>query len=411
MFIEIEKKDNKVLLECFPDDFHEPDLHWLLDKLDDEDIFILSKCFTLTKENLDSYDEQNFSYVYFLLSDYTTINEKNYFKIKKDILQIDFDLFFEESCDISRDYFLTERKTSIFKIINEINIGNSLFIGGEEENSITEAQYFDILIALPNSYEHQLYDKARVESVLRNFFCPEKDIDTQFSKYINTKKIKNTDLSPIHFEDFDIQRYTFLLSQLEYMLSNEIKYSENDWQNEILKFIKILFPKYVISVKEAIIKKGIADKNKHIDILLGDYNGNVDIIEIKKPYGIELLNKRLYRENYIPTKALSGAIMQAEKYIFYLTKGGKKVEDDLNKQFAKVKPADYTFKVVNPKTLIIMGRTNDYSSEQIEDLEIIRRKYKNVIDIISYDDLIQRLKTTIEMLKKELSNEITKSSH
>ena len=103
--------------------------------------------------------------------------------------------------------------------------------------------------------------------------------------------------------------------------------------------------------------------------------------------------------------------MQAEKYIFYLTKGGKKVEDDLNKQFAKVKPADYTFKVVNPKTLIIMGRTNDYSSEQIEDLEIIRRKYKNVIDIISYDDLIQRLKTTIEMLKKELSNEITKSSH
>jgi len=39
MFIEIEKKDNKVLLECFPDDFHEPDLHWIIDKLDAEDIF------------------------------------------------------------------------------------------------------------------------------------------------------------------------------------------------------------------------------------------------------------------------------------------------------------------------------------------------------------------------------------
>lgn len=404
MFTDIEKKDNKVLLECFPDDFHEPDLQWILDKLDEEDIFISSNCFTLKKENLDSYDEENYSYVNFLLSDYMTINEKNYFKIKKNILQIDFDIYFEESCDISREYFLTERKTSIFKIINEINIGNSIFIGGEEENSITEAQYLDILKNLPNSYEHQLYDKARVEAVLRNFFCPKKDIDTQFSKYVNAKTIKDVDLSPIHFEDFDIQRYSFLLTQLDYMLLNEIKYSENVWQNEILKFIKILFPKYVISVKEAIIKKGIADKEKHIDILLGDYNGNIDIIEIKKPYGIELLNKQLYRENYIPTKALSGAIMQAEKYVFYLTKGGKKVEDDLNKQFATVKPADYTFKVVNPKTLIIMGRTKDYSPEQIKDLEIIRRKYKNVIDIISYDDLIQRLKTTIEMLKKEVKN-------
>lgn len=144
MFIEIEKKDNKVLLECFPDYFHEPDLHWILDKLDEEDIFISSNCFTFKKENLDSYDEQNFSYVYFLLSDYMTINEKNYFKIKKDILQIDFDIYFEENCDISRDYFLTERKTSIFKIMNEINIGNSIFIGGEEENSITEAQYLEL---------------------------------------------------------------------------------------------------------------------------------------------------------------------------------------------------------------------------------------------------------------------------
>ncbi len=145
--------------------------------------------------------------------------------------------------------------------------------------------------------------------------------------------------------------------------------------------------------------------------MLGDYNGNVDIIEIKKAFGINLLNRQLYRENYIPTRALSGAIMQAEKYVYYLTKGGKKVEDDLNKQFTKIKPDNYKFKVVNPKTLIIMGRTNDYSTKQLEDLEIIRRKYKNVIDIISYDDLIQRLKTTIEMLKKRYKSEVTKTNY
>ena len=96
--------------------------------------------------------------------------------------------------------------------------------------------------------------------------------------------------------------------------------------------------------------------------------------------------------------------MQAEKYIYYLTKGGKKVEDDLNEQFKQEKPVDYFFKVANPKSLIIMGRTNNYSKQQQEDLEIIKRKYKNVIDIISYDDLIQRLETIIKMLKKFNSN-------
>lgn len=116
-----------------------------------------------------------------------------------------------------------------------------------------------------------------------------------------------------------------------------------------------------------------------------------------------MLNKSLYRENYIPTRALSGAIMQSEKYIYYLTKGGGKVEDDLNKQFNKILPPNYKFKVVNPKSIIIMGRTNNYDYQQKEDLEIIRRKYKNVIDIISYDDLLQRLRTTIDMLKMEIS--------
>ena len=409
--MDIEETDNKILLHCFSDGYHEQNLSWIIDKFDKNETLVVKHCFYLTKENIDSYDEHDLQYISFSLSDYFSINGINYFKIKKEILKIDFDLYFEEHCNISRDYFITERQTSVFGMINELKIGDCLFIGGDEEQSITEEDYISILNAFPNSYEHRLYDKARVENVLRNFFYTGKNIESQFKKYINTKRIKDNDLSPIHFEDFDLQRYSFLLSQLKYMITNEIKYSENDWQNEILKFIKILFPKYVISVKEAIIKKGIADKDKHIDILLGDYNGNIDVIEIKKPFGLELLNKRLYRENYIPTKALSGAIMQAEKYVFYLTKGGKKVEDDLNKQFALIKPADYTFKVVNPKTLIIMGRTNDYSPEQIEDLEIIRRKYKNVIDIISYDDLIQRLKTTIEMLRKEIPNEITKSNH
>ena len=39
--------------------------------------------------------------------------------------------------------------------------------------------------------------------------------------------------------------------------------------------------------------------------------------------------------------------MQAEKYIYYLTKGGLEVEKDINNQFSSNKPQDYSFKVIN----------------------------------------------------------------
>ncbi len=404
MSVEILKKNNKLILHYEPVSYPSPNnVSWIFNEFGSKGVCIFAHTFYLRDVYLDAYDQSELSYADFSIANLVSINNQNYFQIKSEILNIKFELYFEENCNINKSYFFTERQTSIFQIIDKMNLGEKIFIGGNEENAISEIDYIKIISALPNTYEHKLYDDSRVETVLRNYFCPTTDFETQFAKYLNSKKIKDTDLSQIHFEDFDIQRYSFLLTQLEQMLLHEDKYSEDNWQNEILKFIRILYPKYVISVKEAIIRKGIADKEKNIDILLGDYNGNIDIIEIKKPFGIELLNRQLYRENYIPTRALSGAIMQAEKYVYYLTKGGKKVEDDLNKQFAKIKPDDYTFKVVNPKTLIIMGRTNDYSPKQMEDLEIIKRKYKNVIDIISYDDLIQRLRTTIEMLKKEIN--------
>ena len=60
-----------------------------------------------------------------------------------------------------------------------------------------------------------------------------------------------------------------------------------------------------------------------------DANGNLDIIEVKKPFDDKILRKTPYRDNYIPTSELSGGIMQAEKYIFHLSKWGVKGEKEL----------------------------------------------------------------------------------
>ena len=58
---------------------------------------------------------------------------------------------------------------------------------------------------------------------------------------------------------------------------------------------------------------------------------------------------------------------------------------------------DYTIdEFINPKAIIIIGRSNNFTKQEIKDFEIIRRKYKNIIDIITYDDLINRFETAIK---------------
>lgn len=46
-----------------------------------------------------------------------------------------------------------------------------------------------------------------------------------------------------------------------------------------------------------------------------------------------------------------------------------------------------------------MGRENKLSSDQKKDFEVVKRKYKNIIDIITYDNLIERLELSINQIK------------
>ena len=48
-----------------------------------------------------------------------------------------------------------------------------------------------------------------------------------------------------------------------------------------------------------------------------------------------------------------------------------------------------------------MGRGNNLTPNQKLDFEIVKRKYKNIADILTYDDLINRLECTIQQLKRK----------
>ena len=93
--------------------------------------------------------------------------------------------------------------------------------------------------------------------------------------------------------------------------------------------------------------------------------------------------------------------MQVEKYILHLNKWGKTGEDILNKRYKEKLPENLKIKITNPGAMIILGRSNNLSLDQKTDFEIIKRKYKNIIDIITYDDLIRRLKFIISQYEQK----------
>jgi len=148
----------------------------------------------------------------------------------------------------------------------------------------------------------------------------------------------------------------------------------------------------VSAFPEAPIRDSLAGKDRRIDFLLVDASGYVDAIEIKKPFAECIVTSNRYRDNHVPMRELSGTIMQLEKYLYHLNRWGQMGEDKLNERYAHQLPDGLRIKIVNPSGMIIMGRDTALTLDQRTDFEVIRRKYRHVVEIMTYDDLLRRLK-------------------
>lgn len=91
--------------------------------------------------------------------------------------------------------------------------------------------------------------------------------------------------------------------------------------------------------------------------------------------------------------------MQCEKYIFYLCANKEKNEQKIKKYLNEKYGADIDVQIIRPHATIIAGRSNKFNQKQLNDFKIIRSQYSNIADIISYDDLISRVKRLIESVE------------
>jgi hypothetical protein len=390
----IRKEGTRLVLEYNSD---QPDNSWVHHKLDGGGTASFRKTFHFTKKSLirggqkiQIYDDS----LQFELG----VLEGEYYKIKKDVLDIRFDVFLHQDLPINLKFFCAATNVSIFKKLNELIVEN-LYVGGPRTDTIPIKVFYNLIRNFPNEYEVKKYVEARISAIINNYVDTVKDAESSFAKYMNKKEGRVGEKILESIREYELSKYEALLQKLKTMLQDENSYTEAQWQKEILEIIRLIHPKYIKVFEKVTIKDSYNNKKRELDFLLVDASGNVDITEIKKPFGKCIITERTYRDNHIPLKELSGTVVQIEKYIFYMNKWGKNGEETLTQKYRDALPVGFSIKIINPKALIIMGRDHSLSASQRNDFEVIKRQYKNVIDIITYDDLLARLEFMIKQLQ------------
>ena len=298
-----------------------------------------------------------------------------------------------------------ERFIPIFPVFEKM-FEEELYVGGEEENSIPVETFKEAIRVLPDRKEVRRYLDARIAHILGEYVTPKRDFDADRERLIARREAQLTSANstPTLFQETrELKKEIFQIAynELKEMLEgNPGPVSESEWQDKILDIILLLYPKYVH--KEKCVKVAKDQGYGLVDIVLFDAAGFVDLIEVKKPEvnGVGVLRKALYRKNYVPSRELSGAIMQVEKYSFWLSRWGKKGEKELQRKYEAEMPDGMKVKIANPTGIIIFGRDEDFSEEEKQDFEVIKRKYKHVVDVLTYDDLLRRMENILKILEQ-----------
>ncbi len=391
--IETSKKN---LLLRYSSEYHNP--QWIDKAIAENEKFTLAGVFYLSKKYLHKRIEEELEEPEFLFVIGELIDD-DYYKIINEIFRINKGFFFHKSLSLSVNHFVITSKISLIREIDKL-IKSDIYIGGKKENILPFQNFVSLAKLFPTTHEVKLYRQAKVSSILKDYFDDIIDKELVYKTYLNKKiPVYESSLRKT-FKQSEILKFKTLSEKLRAMLDSEISYTENQWQEEIIQIILLLFPKYISVFKEVKFHDIYSDKVRRLDYGIIDFMGNLDIVEIKIPFEKSIVSQTTYRDNHIPSRDLSGSIMQIEKYIFYLNKSGRELENKLTAKYKSELPLNLEIRITNPNAIIIMGRDKNLDQNQLADFEIIKRKYKNVIDIFTYDDLLRRLDLIISQLKK-----------
>lgn len=393
--ISFEYSENKLIL-CYTPVMGLDDI---TKRLDTEDGISIKHTFWVTKDLLcedvekdDDWEETLYFYIGAVGEAYTQLDSE--------VFSTDHPFYFGNEIKLKPEMFTAYRNISILRKIDEV-IERDFYIGGdwENHNGISKETFDNLLENFPKTAELDKYAHKRIASIIKDYF-PECDkYEAIYEKFVESKNSSYASsvsaISKFNVQ-IELEQFTVAYQELMDMLNRYEAIDEKQWQEKIHNILQLLYPKYICCARE--IKFYGGKKDKQPDFLLVDANGFVDILEIKKA-DVRMLTQ--YRNNYVATREISGAIQQIEKYIFCLNSSDK-AKEDVSKKLTEFLPEGVEVKIVNPQGILLAGRSNEFTDEQKKDFELIKRQYKHVADIMTYDDLAQRLRNIIASLEKRI---------
>ena len=166
--------------------------------------------------------------------------------------------------------------------------------------------------------------------------------------------------------------------------------NEKQWQNFFAKHVWLmnhLFPFEVILYKKEAYVGGKTISNSDgrvVDFLFQNgFQDNFALLEIKT-HKKKLLKKVAYREPnvFAYSDDLSGGIGQCLDQ-----------KDQFIKEFGRKE------KIVDPRTILIIGNKSELEQEQVDCFELLRSNQKNV-EIFTFDELLNKIKGLLKVISK-----------
>lgn len=395
--MELKKDNNQIVFIYNPISGY---VEWLIKELEDneEEVTHVAGTFYFNKDDIIKYDED---YIIFKVAEL----HEEYYIIRPETLGTDFSVFIHKEANIEYKMISCSKYKNLFEFINEIRKSKEdIYIGGINSTLPIE-DFIKITKQFPNGYEKELYIKSRISQVLDNYFDNVDDYSKKLETYRDNKKYTKYDKLNLYTK-WDIIKYENILEKIKKMMDEEEKYSESEWGKIIAEIILILFPKYINYHEQVNVKMTTKTSKKEkeiIDFMLVKSDGCIDVLEIKKVSNIFLVSNSCDHDNHYATNSLSKVTMQIEKYLYNIMRDSLNFEKQINEKYAKNYRENFKLKVVNPKGIVLMGKSIDLSEKQLLDLEIIRKMYSNIVDIYTYNDIIFMLENILDQIKKKIS--------
>jgi len=403
-----DERGDQLVLSYAPDDLRSPE--WVDEKLAQDGHTTISRVLTVQRADLldrtadlDEEDPEG------AVREFVVGRiEGDYRVIRADVLGLKHDLKIAKGIPLSRKTFVAERDISVFGRIDDL-VDQQIVVGGEDEGAIPQQEFARLLRMFPTTTELRLYSWSRVSRIIGEYFESMTGAEEKLAEHL-ARRERELSGSTVAAErlpaanELELEKFTYVRDRIEEMLADAEAYSEADWQRTVADLFLLIFPQYIAVLQKVRVKERYSNRpratDRELDLVLVAASGTIDILEIKKPFSNGLMSVRQYRDNHVPVRELSGTIMQVEKYLFYLSKSGPDGEKAIFERHKAELPAGLDVKIINPKAFVLAGRDENFSGQQASDFEFVRRKYANVVDIITYDDLLRRLDNILSALRQ-----------